>query len=94
MTDDAPCPDAALRPGTLGAAVRARRLELGWSQEDLAERMAALGDWVGQPGISRIERGTVGYPRVRRLEALAEALALPVGELLARSGWTDPDRDP
>jgi transcriptional regulator with XRE-family HTH domain len=67
--------------------IQGRRLALGWTQEDLAERMAASGDaTIRQSDISRLERGKIGLPRHTRLHALAAALALPLGELLARSG--------
>jgi transcriptional regulator with XRE-family HTH domain len=71
----------------LGAVVKARRLELGWTQEELAERISAEGEFVRQSEISRIESGKISLPRRDRLERLADALGLPLGELLARSGW-------
>lgn len=72
---------------SLGATIRARRLELGWSQEELAERISTDDEYVRQSEISRIESGRVTLPRRRRLEMLAAALDIPLGELLARSGW-------
>jgi transcriptional regulator with XRE-family HTH domain len=83
--------------GSLGEVMRARRRELGLTQEALAER---IGDGVRQADVSRMERGRVALPRRRRLERIAAALELPVGELLARSGWAgaaaafDPERRP
>lgn len=71
----------------LGDVIRERRLELGWSQELLAERASGSGDEVRQSDISRLERGRVGLPRRARMERIAGALGLPVGELLGRSGW-------
>jgi transcriptional regulator with XRE-family HTH domain len=72
----------------LGAAIRSRRLELGWSQEQLAFNVATCGDpTIRQSDVSRIERGKVELPRHARMCALAAALALPLGELLARAGW-------
>ena len=71
----------------LGAVVKARRIELGWTQEELAERISADGEFVRQSEISRIENGRIALPRRERLERLARALELPLGELLARSGW-------
>lgn len=80
---------ASAAPLTLGAAIRARRQELGWSQEELAERVAEHGDQTfRQSDVSRLERGKVGLPRRERLEHLAATLDLPLGDLLARSGWT------
>lgn len=71
-------------PTTLGAVIRERRIELGLTQEELAER---IGPTFRQSEVSRLERGRVALPRRRRLEAIAAALDLPVGELLAASGW-------
>lgn len=71
----------------LGVAIKARRIELGWTQEELAERISAGGEYVRQSEISRIENGRIALPRRERLERLAIALDLPLGELLARSGW-------
>ncbi|MEA2511069.1 MAG: Helix-turn-helix domain [Thermomicrobiales bacterium] len=70
---------------TLGAVVRSRRLELGLTQEELAAR---IGGGVRQAEVSRLERGRVDTPRPRQLWALAAALGLPPGELLACSGWS------
>lgn len=71
---------------TLGAIVESRRRELGLSQEDLAER---IGDGITQSQLSRLERGGVKLPRRERMERIAAALDLPLGELLARSGWAE-----
>lgn len=74
---------------TLGDAIRTRRQELGWSQEDLAKRIADHGDEAfRQSDVSRLERGKVTLPRRERLEHIAAVLELSLGELLARSGWT------
>ena len=69
---------------TLGQVIRRRRMELGLTQEELAER---VGDGVRQAEISRLERDRVTLPRRARLEQIAQALQLPLGVLLARSGW-------
>ena len=79
---------APTEPGTLGEAIRRRRAALGWTQEELAERASAEGDRLRQSDISRLERGKVGLPHRERLERIAAALDLPLGELLARSGWS------
>jgi transcriptional regulator with XRE-family HTH domain len=76
------------RADTLGEAIRLRRAELGLTQEELAER---IGEEVRQSDISRLERGKIGLPRAERLARIAEALDLPMGELLARSGWAGAD---
>lgn len=69
---------------TLGKFIRQRRIELGMTQEELAER---VGDNARQADISRIENDHVTLPRRARLSAIADALDVPVGALLARSGW-------
>jgi len=76
---------------TLGEALRRRRLELGWTQELLAARVADLGGDLRQSDVSRLERGKVGLPRRERLTRIAAALDLSLGELLARSGWAGAD---
>ena len=69
---------------TLGQVIRARRLALGLTQEELAER---IGDGVRQAEVSRLECDRVSLPRRRRLTRIASALELSVGELLASAGW-------
>src|SRR5947207_9476612 len=76
---------------TLGKIIRARRRELRLTQEELAERISADGEFVRQSDISRLERGAVMLPRRARLERIAAALDLSLGELLARSGWAGAD---
>jgi transcriptional regulator with XRE-family HTH domain len=74
---------------TLGETIKARRLELGWSQEVLARRMVDHGDATfRQSDVSRLERGKVGLPHRERLGHLAAVLGLSLGEILARSGWS------
>jgi len=74
---------------TLGEAIRSRRQELHWSQEDLAKRIADHGDAAfRQSDVSRLERGKVTLPRRERLEHIAAVLGLSLGDLLARSGWS------
>ncbi len=46
-----------------------------------------MGDGVRQAEISRLERDRVTLPRRQRLEQIARALDVPIGELLVRSGW-------
>lgn len=69
---------------TLGQLIRERRMELNLTQEELAER---VGPGVRQSEISRLERNRVTLPRRHRMEELAQALDIPIGVLLARSGW-------
>jgi len=59
-------------------------MELNLTQEELAER---VGEGVRQSEISRLERNRVTLPRRQRMEEIAEALDIPIGLLLARSGW-------
>lgn len=82
-----PCPTAP----TLGVIIRGRRLELGLTQEQLAE---LIGDGVRQAEVSRLERDRIILPRRPRLEAIAGALNLPIGALLMRSGWAGATRRP
>jgi transcriptional regulator with XRE-family HTH domain len=72
-------------PQTLGRAIRTRRAELGWTQEDLAKR---IGCGMRQSEISRLEIDRVTLPRRERLESISRALGLSLGELLERAGWT------
>jgi transcriptional regulator with XRE-family HTH domain len=76
---------------SLGSTIRARRGELGLTQEELAERISADGEYLRQSDVSRLERGAVELPRRARLERIAAALGLSTGELLARSGWAKAD---
>lgn len=69
---------------TLGAFIRERRKQLGLTQEQLAERIA---DGVRQSEVSRLEHDRVTLPRRDRLEQLAAALDVSIGELLLRTGW-------
>ena len=60
----------------LGERIRARRIELGLKQEDLAERLA-----VTRQTISNYERGT-SEPDLDTLQKLAEALQIDLNQLL------------
>ena len=71
-------------PRSLGTFIRERRQDLGLTQEDLAAR---VGGSVRQAEISRLESGRIALPRRERLEAIANALDISIGELLVRSGW-------
>ena len=74
---------------SLGETIRTRRESLGWTQKELANRVSQHGDATfRQADVSRLERGRVALPRRDRLEHIAAVLDLPLGELLARSGWT------
>lgn len=69
---------------SLGEAIRLRRLELGMSQEELAER---IGPDVRQSDVSRLERGKILFPRLERLNQIASALGMSIGALLIEAGW-------
>ncbi len=73
---------------SLGEAIRLRRLELGMSQEELAER---IGADVRQSDVSRLERGKILFPRLERLNQIAAALGLSIGALLIEAGWFTDD---
>jgi transcriptional regulator with XRE-family HTH domain len=65
--------------GDLGRRVLERRLSLGLSQEDLAER---TGGKIDQTGVSRIERGATEEPRILTVAAIARALGCTLDDLI------------
>ena len=69
----------------LGAAVRARRHALGYSQEELAERSGLHRNYIG--GIERGERN-VGYLNLTRL---AEALRCRASRLVSDAEEMSPE---
>jgi len=69
---------------TLGTLIRERRQDLGLTQEELAER---IGESMRQAEISRLEHDRISLPRRDRLESIAAALEVSLGELLVRTGW-------
>lgn len=73
---------------SLGHFIRRRRLELGLTQEELAER---IGETVRQAEVSRLENDRIALPRRARMVAIAGALEVSLGELLLRSGWMEED---
>lgn len=73
-------------PG-IGEVIKARRQELGLTQEELADRVCALGSSLRQSDVSRMEHGKVILPRYKRMTCLAAALELPLGALLDHAGW-------
>ncbi len=68
----------------LGALIRQRRLELNVSQSTLADRVG-----VDQRRISRIENASAAapIPSGEELNAIAEALEIPVAVLLREAGY-------
>ena len=63
----------------LGRAIQVRRAELGLKRKDLASRAK-----LSYPYLSELENGAKA-PSARALGQLAEALELPVAELMARA---------
>lgn len=76
----------SIRKQTLGQFIRSNRLALGMTQEDLAER---VDDGMRQSDISRIEKDLIEFPRRERLEAIAVALGVTLGDLLIATGWLE-----
>jgi HTH-type transcriptional regulator / antitoxin HipB len=77
-------------PRALGAAVKARRLELGWSQAKLADQLRVQRQWV-----LRLEAGSEGAEIGKVLKALT-ALGLTIGvgnEPVERSNQAAPTAD-
>lgn len=63
-------------PEKFGAFIQSRRRELGLKQSDIAEKLH-----VTDKAVSRWERG-VGFPDIRLLEPLAQALEISLPELM------------
>ena len=78
-------------PENIGDFIRERRQDLGLSQEELANR---VGGGMRQADISRLEHNRVTLPRRARLELLARALNVSLGELLVHTGWLDGEHVP
>lgn len=71
---------------SLGRFIRARRLSMGLTQEQLAER---VGPNIQQSDISRLETDKIDLPRRDRMEAIAAALDVSLGDLLIATGWLE-----
>jgi transcriptional regulator with XRE-family HTH domain len=70
-------------PGSInGEAVLHARLRKGWTQREVAQRCAELGQPYDDTQISKIERGKIDRPTPLRLRALALALDLDITDLL------------
>jgi len=65
----------------IGDRIKARRICLGWSQRDLAERMG----YKNHSTVARVEAGTVDLPQ-SKVEQFAEVLGVTPGYLM---GWVD-----
>ena len=70
----------------LGAMLRARRKELGYSTYQLAE---AAG--VRNSTVVRIELGRFAAPSPEKLARFAEELEMSLGEVYAKAGYIVPD---
>lgn len=91
LPKDSTTSQATHEPAGVGKVIRARRRDLGITQEELAARIRGFGVEIRQSDISRLEQGKVALPRFARLQRIAEALSMPVGEFLARAGWDGAD---
>jgi len=76
----------AIREQTLGQFIRTNRLAIGLTQEQLANQ---VGEGIRQSDISRLEQERVEFPRRERLEAIAAALDVTLGDLLISTGWLE-----
>lgn len=72
------------RQQRLGDAIRAARKDLGWTQQELADRIES-----SQSYISLLENGDVDQPGMRLLSRIAVALNIDLNDLLMDSGWPD-----
>ncbi len=77
VPSDPPKPPVSQAAGVFGERVRERRLQLGLSQERLAEGSALHWSFIG-----RIERGQANLT-LRNILRLAEALGMDPGELVS-----------
>lgn len=73
-------PRDIITSGEMGAAIRARRKELGLSQEQLAERVG-----VSYQQVQRYENGSSTL-NVENVQRIARALAVPVAAFFPASG--------
>lgn len=72
-----PAQRAAERRQALGAHVRQLRTGLGWTQEELAHQTG-----FDRKSVNRVENGAYS-PSLDRIAVLADALGVPVSELVA-----------
>lgn len=72
---------------TIGKKIKERRLELGWSQRELSDRMG----YNNHSTITRIESGKVDVPQSRIIK-FSEVLGVSIGYLM---GWEEEiEKDP
>lgn len=69
---------------TLGQIVYDRRLQRGWTQNDLAEHMDMSQEWV-----TKIETGRIKAPKLQSLKRLAVVLGINVEVLVIAAGFSD-----
>lgn len=69
----------------IGDRIRARRVSLGWSQRELAEKMGYKNHSV----VARVESGQVDLPQ-SRLVQFSDVLGVTPGHLM---GWTEEPED-
>ena len=74
--------------GALARRIRARRVELGWSQADLAAAMGQSGHAWHQTTVAKTERAE-REPRYTEVLALAVVLDSPVPDLLGLPGTSE-----
>jgi transcriptional regulator with XRE-family HTH domain len=74
----------AIESGTIGQRLRARRVELGLTLAEVAEKSR-----LSLPYVSNLERGR-GNPTLEALGALARALDVPLASLVGDEGPVDP----
>jgi transcriptional regulator with XRE-family HTH domain len=81
--------DVTPKNETLGEYVRARRLSLGHSYQDVADRSGLhYSYW------NKLENGQYEQPAPKYLRVIAETLNAPVEDLLALAGYELPERLP
>ena len=66
---------------SIGQKIKQRRMELGWSQRDLAAKMG----YNNNSTVARIENGKVDIPQSRIVQ-FSEVLGVPVAYLM---GWNE-----
>lgn len=73
---------------TFGQSVRERRLELGWSQRELAERVSKFGLSLDPTAVTRIEKGQRAV-RLGEASMIARELKLPLSVMITGRTITD-----
>ena len=68
---------APVSPKRLGTTIRRLREATGWTQQELAQRAE-----LGQPYLSRLERGDQRNPSLAVVKRLARAFGVSIEELL------------